>query len=53
MFLYVKGLFEAKYQHLIKNHEDNGLKILKDPKASIEYSNNMQDIEECNPINCI
>ena len=53
MFLYVKGLFEAKYQYLIKNHENNGLKILKDPKGSIKYSNNMQGIEEYDPINCI
>ena len=52
VYLYVKDPYEAKYQYLIKKHE-TGLKNLKDPKAFIEYSNNMQDvyenIEEYNP----
>ena len=51
VYLYVKDPYEAKYQYLIKKCE-NCLKNLKDRKAFIEYSNNMQDvyknIEECN-----
>ena len=43
VYLYVKDPYEAKYQYLIKKHE-TGLKNLKDPKAFIEYSNNMQDV---------
>ena len=31
-------------QYLIKKCENNGLKNLRDPKAFIEYSNNMQDV---------
>ena len=53
MYLNVKHPNEAKYQHLIKKAKTNGLKYLKDLKALIEYSNNMQDvyedIEEYNP----
>ena len=40
-------------QCLINKRENNGLKELNDPKALIEYSNNMQDVcentEEHNP----
>ena len=53
MYLYVKHPNEAKYHHLVKKTKKNGLKYLKDLKALIEYSNNMQDvyedIEEHNP----
>ena len=45
--------YEAKYLYLIKKRENIGLKNLKDSKAFIENSNNMQDvyknIEEYNP----
>ena len=49
-----KDPFEAKYQFLINKQERTGLKQqLNDPKAVIEFSNNMCDIykniEEYNP----
>ena len=44
MYLYVKGPQEAKYQFLIKKIEIIGLKHFNDPKAFIEYSNDMQDV---------
>ena len=33
-----------QYQYLIKKMRKYGLENLKDPKAFIEYSNNMQDV---------
>ena len=42
--LYAKDLEEPKYQLLIKQREQAGIKILKDKNAFIEYSNNMDDI---------
>ena len=39
-----KDPFEAKYQFLIKKREDVGTKHFNDYKASIEYSNDMDDI---------
>ena len=51
--LYVKGLFESKYQFLINERESTGLNHLNKYKAHIEYSNGMDDIykniEESNP----
>ena len=44
IYLCVKDPNKANYQYLIKKRENNGLKNLKDPKAFIEYSNNMQDV---------
>ena len=35
---------EAKYQFLINKTESVGLKHLNDPKAFIEYSNDMQNV---------
>ena len=53
IYLYTKDSYEAKYQFLINKRESTGLKHLNDPKAFIEYSNDMQDvyknIEEYNP----
>ena len=53
IYLYAKDLYKAKYQFLINKRESTGVKHLKDPKAFIEYSNNMDDIykniEECYP----
>ena len=53
IYLYVKDLYEAKYQHLINKHEKVGIDHFNDPKAFIEYSNDMQDvyknIEEYSP----
>ena len=41
---YKKIPCEAKYQYLINKRESTGLKHFNDPKAFIEYSNNMQDV---------
>ena len=35
--LYVKDLYEAKYQFLFNKRQSTGLKYLKDSKAFIEY----------------
>ena len=43
-FLYLKDANEAKYQHLIKNCENNDFKYLKDWNVFTEFSNNMQDV---------
>ena len=42
--LYAKDPYKAKYQLLINKRENTGLKYLNDPKAFIEYSNDMYDI---------
>ena len=42
--LYAKDPYEKKYQFLINKWESIGLKYFKDPKAFIEYSNDMQDV---------
>ena len=42
--MYAKNPYEAKYQFLINKRESTGLKYLNDPKAFIEYSNDMQDV---------
>ena len=44
IYLYAKDPYEAKYQFLINKRESIGLKHFNDPKAFIEYSNDMQDI---------
>ena len=53
MYLYAKDPYEAKYQHLINKREKVGIDHFNDPKAFIEYSNDMQDvyknIEKYNP----
>ena len=45
---------KKKYQHLINKRENVGLDHFNDPKAFMEYSNDMQDvyknIEDYNPI---
>ena len=43
-YLYAKDTYEAKYQYLINIRQKVGLKRFKDPKAFIEYSNNIQDV---------
>ena len=54
LYLYAKDPYEKKYQYLIRKREKVGLNHFNDPKAFMEYSNNMQDvyknIEEYNPI---
>ena len=42
--LYAKDPYEDKYQFLINKRESIGLKHFHDPKAFIEYSNDMHDV---------
>ena len=53
IYLYAKDPYEAKYQYLINKREKVGLDHFKDPKAFMEYSNDMQDVyknlEDYNP----
>ena len=46
ILLYAKDPYEHKYQFLINKRESIGLKHFNDPKAFIEYSNDMQDVYE-------
>ena len=43
IYLYAKDIDEKKYQFLINKREQAGLKNLNDPKAFIEYLNDMSD----------
>ena len=53
IYLYVKDSYEPKYQLLINKRERVGINHFIDPKAFIEYSNEMHDvyknIDDCNP----
>ena len=42
--MYAKDPYEAKYQYLINKRESVGINHFNDPKAFIEYSNDMQDV---------
>ena len=44
IYLYAKDPYEAKYQYLINKRESVGINHFNDPKAFIEYSNDMQDV---------
>ena len=44
IYLYAKDPYEAKYQYLINKREKVGLGHFKDPKAFMEYSNDMHDV---------
>ena len=44
IYLYAKDPYEAKYQYLINKRETTSLKHFNDPKAFIEYLNDMQDV---------
>ena len=46
IYLYAKDLSEPKYEYLIKNRENAGIKHVNDSKAFIESSNTMNDICE-------
>ena len=46
IYLYAKDLNEPKYEFLIKNRENAGIKHVNDPKAFIECLNTMDDIYE-------
>ena len=54
IYLYAKDPYEKKYQYLINKREKVGLNHFSDPKAFMEYSNDMKDvyknIEDYNPI---
>ena len=42
--MYAKDPFEAKHQYLINERESVGINHFNDPKAFIEYSNDMCDV---------
>ena len=44
--MYAKDPYKSKYQFLIDKIESTGLKHFNDPKAFIEYSNDMQEVYE-------
>ena len=44
IYLYAKDPYESKYQYLINKREGVGINHFNDPKAFIEYSNNMHDV---------
>ena len=44
IYLYAKDPFESKYQYLINKRGGVGINPFKDPKAFIEYSNDMRDV---------
>ena len=47
IYLYAKDPYEeAKYQYLINKREKVGLDHFKDPRAFIEYSNDLQDVHK-------
>ena len=54
IYLYAKDPYEKKYQYLINKREKVGINHFNDPKAFMEYSNDMQDVyknmEDYNPI---
>ena len=44
IYLYAKDPYEAKYQYLINKREGVGINHFNDPKAFIEYSNDMGNV---------
>ena len=46
IYLYAKDLSEPKYEYLIKNRKNAGIKHLNDSKEFIECSNTMKDVYE-------
>ena len=46
IYLYAKDLSESKYEHLINNRENAGIKHLNYSKAFIDCSNTMNDVYE-------
>ena len=44
IYLYAKDPYESKYQYLINKRESVGINDFNDPKAFIDYSNDMQDV---------
>ena len=44
IYLYAKDPYESKYKYLINKREGVGINHFNDPKAFIEYSNDMHDV---------
>ena len=44
VYLYAKDPYNVKYQYLINKREKVGLNDYDDPKAFIEYSDDMEDV---------
>ena len=44
IYLYAKDIGENKYNYLINKREQAGIKNINDPKAFIEYSDDMDDV---------
>ena len=44
IYLYAKDSYEAKHQYLINKREGLDINHFNDPKAFIEYSNDMRDV---------
>ena len=44
IYLYAKDLSEPKYEYLIENRKNTGIKHLNDGNAFIEYSSTMDDV---------
>ena len=44
IYLYAKDIHEPKYEYLINKRERAGIKNLDDPKAFIEYSDDIDDV---------
>ena len=44
IYLHAKDPHEAKYQYLINKRENMGINHFNDPKAFIEYSNDLRDV---------
>ena len=53
IYIYARDPYKAKYQYLINKYEKVELDDFNDPKAFMEYSNDVQDvyknIEDYNP----
>ena len=46
IYLYAKDLSEPKYEYLIENRKNTGIKHLNDDNAFIEYSSTMDDVSK-------
>ena len=44
IYLYAKDSYESKYQYLINKRKSVGINHFNDPKAFIDYSNDMHDV---------
>ena len=46
IYLYAKDPYESKYQYLTNKRESVGINYFNDPKAFIDYLNDMHDVYE-------